>query len=515
MARRRRRPPAHSPGLAPLRTRCVGCGGPLWVAYHSHRTVTTLEGAVRLRLQVRRCVAPGCPQYHRPYRPEEELGWALPHGEFGLDVVALVGALRFREHRTVPEIHQQLRGRRLVIAERTVTHLVQRYEELLAVHLGASAACGRCWPRQEQVVLAIDGLQPDVGHEVLWVVRDCLSGEILLARSLLSGREAELAALLREVQAALAAVPVAIAGRRLRRPALHPQRGGQRPARGAPPAVPLPLPQEAALPVYEADRHAKKLLKMEVRGVRPLERALEAREAAAGPAGDPAAAAVRGYCLAVRSALTDDGRPPLAAAGLRLRERLTAIRASVARVQAQAHGKGGRALPRELSRLDRLLARGLAATAGAVAAHRAGLRLGAPRRAHPGQRRGQGRGAVRAAYARLLGEMRRRRRRGGLPGPGRRPLPAGDGQLRPGAVPLLHGGGAAPDRQRPGAPAAPRRTRRGAPPAPPAPPQPPRGQAQDEQLPPQPTPASDRPQPDPSDALGRADPSALSYWYCP
>ena len=26
------------------------------------------------------------------------------------------------------------------------------------------------------MVLAIDGLQPDVGHEVLWVVRECLSG---------------------------------------------------------------------------------------------------------------------------------------------------------------------------------------------------------------------------------------------------------------------------------------------------------------------------------------------------
>src|SRR5215211_8661439 len=139
MARRRRRPPApQSKDLEPLRTRCVGCGGPLWVAYHSHRTVSTLEGAVRLRLQVRRCVTPGCGQYHRPYRPEEELGWALPHGEFGLDVIALVGALRFREHRTVPEIHQHLRGRGLGIAERTVTHLVQRYEELLAVHLGGS-----------------------------------------------------------------------------------------------------------------------------------------------------------------------------------------------------------------------------------------------------------------------------------------------------------------------------------------------------------------------------------------
>ena len=34
-----------------------------------------------------------------------------------------------------------------------------------------------------RVILALDGLQPDVGQEVLWVLRDCLSGEVLLARS--------------------------------------------------------------------------------------------------------------------------------------------------------------------------------------------------------------------------------------------------------------------------------------------------------------------------------------------
>ncbi|AUB43870.1 hypothetical protein COO91_10069 (plasmid) [Nostoc flagelliforme CCNUN1] len=30
------------------------------------------------------------------------------------------------------------------------------------------------------MILAIDGMQPEIGHEVLWVIRDCLSGEILL-----------------------------------------------------------------------------------------------------------------------------------------------------------------------------------------------------------------------------------------------------------------------------------------------------------------------------------------------
>jgi hypothetical protein len=63
--------------------------------------------------------------------------------------------------------------------------------------------------REGGVVLALDGMQPDVGHEVLWVIRDCLTGEPLLARSLLSGTEADLAGLLREVKDAL---PVPILG---------------------------------------------------------------------------------------------------------------------------------------------------------------------------------------------------------------------------------------------------------------------------------------------------------------
>jgi hypothetical protein len=64
-----------------------------------------------------------------------------------------------------------------------------------------------------------------------------------------------------------------------------------------------------------------------VRGGRPIERALDERE-------DAEADGVRGYCLAVRSALTDDGRPPLCASGLKLHERLTAIAASIERVAA-------------------------------------------------------------------------------------------------------------------------------------------------------------------------------------
>jgi hypothetical protein len=155
----------------------------MWIAYHTFRTVTTLKGSYRLTLHVRRCRNQQCTHYHRPYRPEEEGQWALPHGEFGLDIIALVGSLRYCFHWSIPEIHQALCDRGVRIAERSVTHLLQRYEELVVLHLGDQQRLRERFKEQGQIILALDGLQPDVGHEVLWVLRDCFSGEVLLARS--------------------------------------------------------------------------------------------------------------------------------------------------------------------------------------------------------------------------------------------------------------------------------------------------------------------------------------------
>lgn len=311
----------------------------MWFAYENRRSVSLLDGRVaRLRLRVRRCQNEACVRYHVAYRPEAEGRWVLPEHEFGLEVIAAIGAWRYtctcrrckcQDHRSVPEIHQALRARQVDISERTVTHLLNRYDELLAVSLTDNQRLRRALSTAGRVILAIDGLQPDVGHEVLWVVRECLTGEIVLARSLLSSTANDLGQLLQDVRTAL---PVPVTGI---------VSDGQRSVRKAVaqvwPGVPHQLChfhylREAAHPVYEADRHAKKELKKRVRGVRPIERQAEARPSAE-------AQVVTDYCAAVRSALTDDGRPPLAAAGLKLRDRLTAIRDSLARASKRGRSR--------------------------------------------------------------------------------------------------------------------------------------------------------------------------------
>jgi hypothetical protein len=308
--------------LVPARQHCLDCGGHMRLRYENRRTLATLAGPVRLRLRIRRCEREGCPRHHFPYRPEAEGALALPQHEFGLDVIALVGVLRHRDHRSVPEIHAALRGRGVEIAERSVTNLLDRYDELLATSLTGGRRLRRVLKAQRGVILALDGLQPDVGHEVLWVVRDCLSGEVLLARSLLSGRAADLAPLLQEVAKAVGVPVLGVVS--------DGQTSVRRAVAEALPGVPHQLCQfhflrEAAHPVFEADRHAKVRLKAHARGVRPIERSLEGRD-------DREAGVARGYCAAVRSALTDDGRTPLAASGLKLKARLEAVAGSLDRV---------------------------------------------------------------------------------------------------------------------------------------------------------------------------------------
>src|SRR3954469_15480214 len=193
--------------LWPIQKDCPACGFPMRIRYENRRTVVTLSGTRRLCLKIRRCEQVGCARQGRAYRPEAEGAIALSHHEFGLDVIALSGVQRHRQHRSVPEIHQALRAQGVAIAERSVTNLLDRYDELLATALTDSGRLRALLAAQGRVILALDGLQPDVGHEVLWVIRDCLSGEVLLARSLLSGTAADLAPLLREVADAVG-VPV-------------------------------------------------------------------------------------------------------------------------------------------------------------------------------------------------------------------------------------------------------------------------------------------------------------------
>ena len=272
--------------LTPVLLDCPECQHRMCADYNNFRTVTTLDGVVRLTLPIRRCPNPACPRFHRPYRPEAEPHFALPHHEFGLDVIALVGRLRHAEHRSVPEIHRELTRRGVPICARTVTNLLDRYDELLALALAdperlrpAAAAAGPRGPGHRRPAARRRPRGP-LGAARLPLRRGAAGQEPAVG-----DRSEDLAAPARRG----AAGPAGADHRRgLRRPGLHPQGGGRRPCPGVPHQLcHFHYLREAARPIYEADRHAKKELKKRVRGVRPIERKVGGRERRRGGGGRP------------------------------------------------------------------------------------------------------------------------------------------------------------------------------------------------------------------------------------
>jgi hypothetical protein len=238
----------------------------------------TLEGLVRLHLQIRRCRHPEGLRSKVCLRPQQEGHFALPPHEFGLDVLALVGRLRHAAHRRVPAIHAEWVRRGVPLGVRSVGTLRDRDDEGLALSLSDTARLRRVTAAAAQVVLALDGLQPDVGHEVLGVRRDVLWGEVLRAQSLLSSTQDDLAPLISEVKAALSVPIVGVVS--------DGQDSVPTAVTKALDGVPHPRCQfhslrEAAQPVAEADRHAKVPWKKKVRGLRPIERKVEGRADAA------------------------------------------------------------------------------------------------------------------------------------------------------------------------------------------------------------------------------------------
>lgn len=161
------------------------------------------EGLTRHVVQVRRCRNADCPRYDVSLRTEAEGAIPLLRQGFGLDVIALIGRLRHVEHRGMTEIHREPIRRGVAICVRSMAYLLDRYDELLALSLADSTRPRAAVAPAGRVILAIDGLQPDVGHEVLWAPRDVLGGTIPLARSPLSSRHDDLAQLPTEVKHAL------------------------------------------------------------------------------------------------------------------------------------------------------------------------------------------------------------------------------------------------------------------------------------------------------------------------
>ncbi len=187
-------------------------------------------------------------------------------------------------------------------------------------------------------MLALDGIQPDTGHETIYLIRDLLTGHLLGAQNLLSSE----AAVIQEVLLA----PMAAWGL----PVLGVLSDGQEsllPAVAATwPGVPHQIChfhalREAGRVLYERDRALKVHLRAQVHPrLRTVRRQLD-RRAAANPDEAPCARLLAEYAAGLQALMNRDGLQPFRFGAVAMHDVLGAVEQSLAHLAETAGAAKG------------------------------------------------------------------------------------------------------------------------------------------------------------------------------
>ena len=313
----------------PTITTCSHCGVPLrrrctlW-----HKYLVTLEGRVHTFSLGYSCSRPRCSSVI--YR-SVEAEYLSPKGcSFGFDVIVQIGWWRFWDHRTLDEIATLLNAQYLPVSRRHILYLIGDFLALLRAAQPAKIETQRNYFKRHGLVLSLDGMEPEQGNEMLFVVREANLDLTLVAETLYSSRADLISRQLLE--------PVKALGFRIRAVVSDADKNIRRAVEVSFPGCPHQACQvhclcEAGQPIFEADRAMKTDLRREIRAkLRPISRVLTQ-----SPPENPQVSVLLDYCEALRDALRADGVSPFKLAGLKLYDELQRLEISLRRCQK----KGG------------------------------------------------------------------------------------------------------------------------------------------------------------------------------
>jgi hypothetical protein len=270
----------------------------------------------------------------------------MPRWLIGWDVFCWLGHRRFARHWSVPQLRAELvDSYKIELSEDAIEDYLQRYQCMLAARQQDFALLQEEYAKTRTVVLSIDGLQPEKGHETLYVVRELGCERVWFAQPLLSSATEEIRPLI--VQAKAWAERL---GCRVRLWMSDKQDAFVKTIASVCPGVPHRycsnhFLRDLAKPVLELDSHAKVQMRGKIRGLRGIEREVLKEIAAVHTsqnadrkrAATVAATAPQGldvvldYCAAVRGVINSSQGGPLRPPGLRMSEALGEVRKSLQR----------------------------------------------------------------------------------------------------------------------------------------------------------------------------------------
>ena len=360
---------------------CPACGRMMHICDHRYRRLHTLEGPVQLVCKLNHCPDRDCPGHAKTKSPEQEALIAPPSWAIGWDVFCWIGHRRCSPHMSIPLIQSELLDDYgIKLSDDAIAKYIQRYQVMLAARQQDPEALRRQYESVDEIVLSIDGLQPEKGHETLYVVREITQKRVWFAEALVSATNDEVQRLIAKAKEWATSlnktVSLWISDK---------QDAFVTGIAAEFPGVPHRycdnhFLRDLAKPVLEADSHAKVQMRSKVPGLRKVEQAVlkhqnaEASTSLAGddptatmivivgpatppsPPADSASAVVLDYCAAVRGILNDDQGGPLHPPGLRMAEALKEVRQSI---QRNLDVKKGGSKKKQLGRLADCIDRGL------------------------------------------------------------------------------------------------------------------------------------------------------------
>jgi hypothetical protein len=304
--------------------RCPSCHQQLRLlpGLYLKKTIQTLRGVLWLGGYAAHCVNPKCQHRKTHYLSTQLAALSLPKVTYGLDIVVRVGWRRQHDHRTMSEIGQELRALGIQITDREVERLWDYYRLLLR---GLSQADLVKLRDAEKIhgglVWSVDGLQPESGQPQLWVVREILTRTVVRAEWLSQVDEPTLKMFLLPVKA-LGFKTLATLSDQQRALVKALKATWRKPHQ----ACQSHFLRDAAAPLVERDRARMVEIKAKIRGIRDLERQIEA-----APLQDRSARIIGTYILAIRQGLHFRSRAPFQLGGIRLYTLLDELTRSVQR----------------------------------------------------------------------------------------------------------------------------------------------------------------------------------------
>jgi hypothetical protein len=360
---------------------CPSCGRMMHICDHRYRHLHTLEGPVQLVCKLNHCPDRTCPGHVTTKSPEPEITIALPRMAIGWDVFCWIGHRRCSRHWSVPLIRGELQDDfGIKLSADAIENYIRSYQVMLAARQQDPEMLRREYESVDEIILTIDGLQPEKGHETLYVVRELTQKRVWFAEPLISATADEVRRLIAKAKEWAESLdkPVVfwlsdrqdafVTGIALEFPDTPHRYCANH------------FLRDVAKPVLEADSHAKVQMRREVRGLRKIEQAVLKRQKAEamedlGPedpratvtliatsanvpssAVDSASTVVLDYCAAVRGILNDDQGGPLHPPSLRMADALNEVRESIQRNLDEQ--KGGFA-EEQLGRLAGCITKGL------------------------------------------------------------------------------------------------------------------------------------------------------------